>query len=83
LSFEFLVLSWNSRVIWWGEATDEPRFGQRFLTTAREGRRRVGVQASACFIAKKSTRDKLKLELQLESQKIFVFFVFFVVILFQ
>jgi len=77
------MLSWNSHVIWWGEATDEPRFRQRFLTTAGEGRRRVGVQALACFIAKKPTRDKLKLELQRELPKIFVFFVFFVVILFQ
>jgi hypothetical protein len=69
--------------IWWGEATDEPRFGQSFLTTAGEGRRRVGVQALACFIAKRPARDKLKLELQRELPKIFVFFVFFVVILFQ
>ena len=45
--------------------------------------RSVGVQALACYEQTLLHRSKLKLELQPEPQKIFVFFVFFVVILFS
>ena len=59
-SFEFCIFGFELErtTIWWGEATDEPCFGQRFLATVCEDHREVGVQA--CYLQTQLHWSKLK-----------------------